>query len=759
MAQFVKNFVQDLTQDLRIRHCGSLIFNSDSDSNIINVALYNGEDPAPQSGSVVCSVICSDGSTVPVTGGTISGNVVSVTLGADGLIEGQVGVGIQVVTGSVKTTVLKAIYNVELFETDNVVDPSSRITLSVSALISAIDDAIASIPADYSDLLAAIAPVYTDLTFPVKKGRFCWQNGVLYAAKQDINTSESWTASHWVSSPLANELSWRIDSVKSAVKPLTDAYNSADWQSGSLKAADGTAIISTTRIRTKAGIASGTAEVIAGDGYEVCVYGWSGSTYLGIWTGSQFEILSTNAGAFGPSFDISAAWQTADTIRLLAGKVGGATIAAADGVNIFHQAGTSLSEINRSATAANNRIDHLMRDINQQALWENGSLSNGANTSNDTRLRTITYLQNGVQKIMASNGYDFVVCCYNPSTNAYAGIVKGDGTVGTANFYWHTSVDVGGLDYKMRLILRNPDDTESDMPLSAYANISLLSAVDAGLATSGAGADAKVTGERLAALDAETQYGHYSVRRNNPEYVSAMMTIAQSYMAANSDTILRNNKHFEYGNNSILQVSTSTNLIDCSTFVGLVMRGYALSETSYMADVSLRSPSAWVAKSGVAWAIDPFDFKVVSKPGEDPSRLRWAAQLAEWMIERSQVVPMTSGLAEVMPGDILFWARKDAGTGNWVEPLRYRHISHVGFCLSRTKTPSDDADVDAAVYPYKHMTIEVGRETYDTDGVTVLEGCVKSKLLEAEPADPADWETTNNIHTLVLVCRPDLGSI
>lgn len=409
--------------------------------------------------------------------------------------------------------------------------------------------------------------------------------------------------------------------------------------------------------------------------------------------------------------------------------------------------------------AANDRIDHLISDINQQAFWENGSLSNGANTSNDTRLRTITYLQNGVQKITASNGYDFVVCCYNPSTNAYVGIVKEDGTVGTANFYWHTSVDVGGLDYKMRLILRNPEDTESDMPLSAYANVALLSAVDAGLVTSGAGADAKVTGERLAALDAEAQYGHYSVRRNNPEYVSAMMTIAQSYMAANSDTILRNSKHFEYGNNSILQVSTSTNLIDCSTFVGLVMRGYALSETSYMADVSLRNPSAWVAKSGVAWAIDPFDFKVVSKPGEDPSRLRWASQLAEWMIERSQVVPMSSGLAEVMPGDILFWARKDASTGTWVEPLRYRHISHVGFCLSRTKTPSDDADVDATVYPYKHMTIEVGHETYDTDGVTVLEGCVKSKLLEAEPADPADWETTNNIHTLVLVCRPDLGSI
>ena len=83
MAQFVKNYVQDLAQDIQIRHCGTLIFNTDSDSNVINVSLYNGQEEAPQSGSVACAVICSDGSTVPVTGGTISGNTVSVTLGAD----------------------------------------------------------------------------------------------------------------------------------------------------------------------------------------------------------------------------------------------------------------------------------------------------------------------------------------------------------------------------------------------------------------------------------------------------------------------------------------------------------------------------------------------------------------------------------------------------------------------------------------------------------------------------------------------------
>ncbi len=206
-------------------------------------------------------------------------------------------------------------------------------------------------------------------------------------------------------------------------------------------------------------------------------------------------------------------------------------------------------------------------------------------------------------------------------------------------------------------------------------------------------------------------------------------------------------------------MATATNLIDCSTFVGLVLRGYPLDDTSYISANALRDPTAWVANSDYAWAIDPYDWKNISKPGESASRLRWAAQLAQWMIERCQVVPMDSGLANVMPGDVLFWARKDSSTGTWVEPQRYRHISHVGICLSREKTPTDDADVDYTVYPYKHMTIEAGRETYDTDGTTVLVGCIRSKLLETEPDDSADYETTNNIHTLVLVCRPDLGSI
>lgn len=195
MPQFVKHFVQDLTQDIKIRQCGTIVFNADDEANVITIDLYNGEEPATLTGSVVGAVICSDGSTVPVTGGTISGNTVTLTLTGDcGAISGPIGVGVQIVNGTQKTTVLKAVYNVELFTTDNVVDPGSRITITVSDLVSDIEAAIAEIPAsDMASLMSGIAPTFnTSTDYPV--GAYVYYNGVLYRFTS-AHSSGSWDAS------------------------------------------------------------------------------------------------------------------------------------------------------------------------------------------------------------------------------------------------------------------------------------------------------------------------------------------------------------------------------------------------------------------------------------------------------------------------------------------------------------------------------------------------------------------------------------
>jgi len=50
-----------------------------------------------------------------------------------------------------------------------------------------------------------VCPAYADLTFPVSAGTLCYKDGTLYKAKQDISTSEAWTAAHWDATNLATE--------------------------------------------------------------------------------------------------------------------------------------------------------------------------------------------------------------------------------------------------------------------------------------------------------------------------------------------------------------------------------------------------------------------------------------------------------------------------------------------------------------------------------------------------------------------------
>ena len=205
MAQFVKHFVQDLTQDIKIRQCGTIVFNADNASNVIEVELYYGAEAYDGGGTVSCSVIAPDGATVPVTGGTISGNVVSVTLTGDCFaIPGQIGVGVQVINGTIKTTVLKAIYNVELLDTDTVIDPGDRMTTSVADLVQDIEDAVATIPADYTDLLAAIAPTFSN-SAAYTAGKYVWYDGDLYRFTA-AHPAGAWTGSDAAQTSIASNL-------------------------------------------------------------------------------------------------------------------------------------------------------------------------------------------------------------------------------------------------------------------------------------------------------------------------------------------------------------------------------------------------------------------------------------------------------------------------------------------------------------------------------------------------------------------------
>jgi lysophospholipase L1-like esterase len=213
------HYSQDLQERLEI-HYGDIVFNADNNGVVIDVDLLYGGEAAEMGGTVAGAVICPDGSTVALTGSS-SGNTVSIALDADCVaIPGQIGVGIQVVNGTTKTTVFKGVYNVDLFETDNPVDPGSRTSLQVGDLIDDIETAIASIPADYSDLLAAIAPTFSTST-AYNIGQYVWYDGDLYRFTTS-HTAGSWNSAHVSAAVLTTDMNAISDDVSDLKSALTN---------------------------------------------------------------------------------------------------------------------------------------------------------------------------------------------------------------------------------------------------------------------------------------------------------------------------------------------------------------------------------------------------------------------------------------------------------------------------------------------------------------------------------------------------------
>lgn len=203
-TQNVLTFDQDLDRKIRLVDGGS-ISNVNNNGVVIKVNLYHGKEAASINGVVVGSVVCPDGGTVTLIG-SHTGNTVSVTIDADCVaISGIIGLGIQVVDGTTKTTVFRIAFRVDVVETSNPVDPGSRITLQVAELIVAIEDAEASIPSDYSALLHTLAPDFSTST-AYYAGDYVWYNGVLYRFTTN-HAAGSWTGADATAAVIGNDYS------------------------------------------------------------------------------------------------------------------------------------------------------------------------------------------------------------------------------------------------------------------------------------------------------------------------------------------------------------------------------------------------------------------------------------------------------------------------------------------------------------------------------------------------------------------------
>lgn len=151
MAVIESWFTQERTQPVKVRYLDGNIFSMDNNGNLIGIEVLDNGEPASISGTVSASVVRADGATVAVQG-SLSGNKCSVILPqACYAIPGAISIVIKLTSGSNIATVGAVVGIVYQSSTDSVVDPGSIIP-SISALIAAIDAAVASIPPDYSAL-------------------------------------------------------------------------------------------------------------------------------------------------------------------------------------------------------------------------------------------------------------------------------------------------------------------------------------------------------------------------------------------------------------------------------------------------------------------------------------------------------------------------------------------------------------------------------------------------------------------------------
>lgn len=145
------------------------------------------------SGTVAGVFMRPDLADVAIVGSATDG-VVSVTLPADCYaVNGRFALTIFVTSDSQKVAVYAAVGTVTRTSGGAVAGDTPQ---DVVDLINAINAAVQSIPADYTDLMAAVAQTYSDTSL-YTRGSFAWYSGNLYEAVTDITTAESFTAAHW----------------------------------------------------------------------------------------------------------------------------------------------------------------------------------------------------------------------------------------------------------------------------------------------------------------------------------------------------------------------------------------------------------------------------------------------------------------------------------------------------------------------------------------------------------------------------------
>lgn len=192
MALIESWYNQDLQNPVQVRYLDGNVFSQDNNGNLIGVNVFDDGEPATISGNVSANVIRADGRTVAVTGVRNNNKCYVILPQSCYAIIGPISIVIKLTSGSTITSLCAVVANVYQSSTDTVVDPGTIIP-SIQTLISDIDAAIASIPADYSSLWLSLAPAFNpNKTGGYKAGEFVTYDGSVYQFTSDH--SGSWSS-------------------------------------------------------------------------------------------------------------------------------------------------------------------------------------------------------------------------------------------------------------------------------------------------------------------------------------------------------------------------------------------------------------------------------------------------------------------------------------------------------------------------------------------------------------------------------------
>ena len=425
--------------------------------------------------------------------------------------------------------------------------------------------------------------------------------------------------------------------------------------------------------------------------------------------------------------------------------------------------------ISTDANIDSNMIDALASDGDPVITkWGQGSISydTGANINSDTRIRTVTYLGFDSLRyiyVRCPDGYKFAFRRYNavktPTYMDYEGFYTGNKVIRNTE---------GKL---YRFIIAKVDDsniTPEELP-SGFAIIPVYLSIWA----------KEANGNSIKA---------YTTTRNNPSLVSELKEVAFTYYNNRNDTH-SGTRNMVYNNSDTVldhpNDITYTNGIDCSTFVGLCLRGIPYQETSYYTLTPIMGIE-YRANPQYSWSMNPFDYKTFSnRTSTEATYTRRTSQLAEWLISQRRCVEKDPSLANIEVGDVVFWSRFTGN--NPMNMYRFLEINHVALVISkysvepysasRTYNINETCQYDNALYQCKSnivspedWTLSHWNKIYDVWDYSILPYChivmesttgnptIQTHILERSWEDPTNV-TQNNYNTMSLICRPDLGSL